>query len=127
MFLREILPLGSGSRAPSLLAAAVLHVWAAVSLTRLDLDARRSSTARPRAGLDVSVAHDALDRLLPARVHRLPPPRLDDRHGEPVAIRHDEIDAANVYGNVVRSFRSWVSAFYLVAMVMLGCTSSTGR
>src|SRR6185369_489401 len=34
-------------------------------------------------GLDLSVAHDALDRFLPARVHRLPPPRFDVRDGEP--------------------------------------------
>jgi len=117
VFLREILH-GSGlwiARAV-LLAAAVLHVWAAVSLTRLDLDARpvEYRTYRPQASTYPSRTMRWTGFFLLAFiVYHL----LDLTFGT-VNPGYEE---GNVYGNVVRSFRVVpVSAFYLVAMVLLG-------
>jgi len=117
VFLREILH-GSGlwiARAV-LLAAAVLHVWAAVSLTRLDLDARPVEYRIYRAQASTYPSRTMRWTgffLLAFIVYHL----LDLTFGT-VNPGYEE---GNVYGNVVRSFRVLpVSAFYLVAMVLLG-------
>jgi succinate dehydrogenase / fumarate reductase cytochrome b subunit len=99
-----------------LLAAAVLHVWAAVSLTRLDL------AARPVAYRDWRPAESTYASrtmrwsgffLLAFIVYHL----LDLTFGTV----NPGFEEGDVYGNVVRSFRVVpVTVFYLVAMALLG-------
>jgi succinate dehydrogenase / fumarate reductase, cytochrome b subunit len=117
VFLREFLH-GGGlwiARAV-LLAAAVLHVWAAVSLTRLDLAARPVDYRSFRP--DESTYASRTMRwsgafLLAFIVYHL----LDLTFGTV----NPGFEHGNVYGNVVRSFRIVpVAVFYLVAMVLLG-------
>lgn len=116
-FLREFLH-GAGLWVARgvLLAAVVLHVWAAVSLTRLERAARpvgyrqwtpRESTYASRsmrwtgAFLAVFVVYHLLDLTF--------------------GTVHPGFVAGDVHGNVVRSFRVVpVALGYLVAMVLLG-------
>jgi succinate dehydrogenase / fumarate reductase cytochrome b subunit len=117
VFLREILH-GAGlwiARAV-LLGAVVLHVWAAVSLTRLDLAARPIEYRAWKAGqatyasrsmrwTGVFVALFVVYHLLDLTFGTVNPGFED----------------GNVYGNVVRSFqRVPVAVFYLAAMGLLG-------
>jgi succinate dehydrogenase / fumarate reductase cytochrome b subunit len=117
VFLREFLH-GAGlwiARAV-LLAAVVLHVWAAVSLTRVDHAARpipyrtwtpmRSTYAsRSMRWTGLFLAIFVVYHLLDLTFGTLNPGFV---HGD-------------VYGNVVRSFRVVpVAVIYLVAMVLLG-------
>ncbi len=117
VFLREILH-GAGLWIARgvLLAAVVLHVWAAVSLTRLDLAARpvgyrewhaQQSTVASRTmrWTGVFVAVFVVYHLLDFTFGSVNP---GFEHG-------------NVYRNVVASFQRWsVAAFYVVAMGFLG-------
>jgi succinate dehydrogenase / fumarate reductase cytochrome b subunit len=117
VFLREFLH-GAGLWIARgvLLAALVLHVWAAVSLTRLDLAARpvgyrqwrpmRSTYAsRTIRWTGAFVAIFVVYHLLDLTFGTVNPGFV---HGD-------------VHGNVVRSFRVVpVAAFYLVAMVLVG-------
>jgi succinate dehydrogenase / fumarate reductase, cytochrome b subunit len=117
VFLREVLH-GTGlwiARAV-LLAAVVLHVWAAVSLTRLDLAARpieyrvwkpvRSTYAsRTIRWTGAFVALFVVYHLLDLTFGTVNPGFVE----------------GDVYGNVVRSFRVVpVAVFYLAAMVLVG-------
>ena len=117
VFLREFLH-GGGlwiARAV-LLVAAVLHVWAAVSLTRLDLAARPVDYREWRPTESTYASRTMRWTgffLLGFIVYHL----LDLTFGtvNPGFVEGD------VYGNVVRSFRVVpVAVFYLVAMVLLG-------
>ena len=117
VFLREFLH-GSGlwiARAVLLLAA-ILHVWAAVSLTRLDLAARGTDyrTWTPMASTYASrTMRWSGFFLLGFVVYHL----LDLTFGT----LNPGFEHGNVYGNVVRSFRVVpVAIFYLLAMVLLG-------
>jgi succinate dehydrogenase / fumarate reductase cytochrome b subunit len=117
VFLRELLH-GAGlwiARAV-LLGAVVLHVWAAVSLTRLDLAARPVDyrETRPQASTYASRTMRWSGFFLAAFVvYHL----LDFTFGT----LNPGFEHGNVYGNVVRSFRVLpVAGFYLVAMVLLG-------
>lgn len=117
VFLRELLH-GAGlwiARAV-LLAAAVLHVWAAVSLTRLDLDARPVEYREWRAQASTYPSRTMRWSgffLLGFIVYHL----LDFTFGT----LNPGYEEGNVYGNVVRSFHVLpVAAFYLVAMALLG-------
>jgi succinate dehydrogenase / fumarate reductase cytochrome b subunit len=117
VLLREILH-GSGlwiARA-ILLASVGLHVWAAVSLTRLDLAARPVDYRewRPTASTYASRSMRWTGFLLAAFVvYHL----LDLTFGTV----NPGFEEGNVYGNVVRSFsRVPVVVIYLVAMGLLG-------
>jgi succinate dehydrogenase / fumarate reductase cytochrome b subunit len=117
VFLREFLH-GGGlwiARAV-LLAAAVLHVWAAVSLTRLDLAARPVDYREWRPTESTYASRTMRWSgffLLAFIVYHL----LDLTFGTV----NPGFEHGDVYGNVVRSFRVVpVAAFYLVAMVLLG-------
>jgi succinate dehydrogenase / fumarate reductase cytochrome b subunit len=117
VFLREFLH-GGGlwiARAV-LLAAAVLHVWAAVSLTRLDLEARPVEYRDWRPAESTYASRTMRWSgffLLAFVVYHL----LDLTFGTV----NPGFDHGDVYGNVVRSFRVVpVAIFYLVAMVLLG-------
>jgi succinate dehydrogenase / fumarate reductase, cytochrome b subunit len=117
VFLREFLH-GAGLWIARgvLLAAVALHVWAAVSLTRTDLDARpveyrelrpaRSTYAsRSMRWTGLFVAVFVVYHLLDLTFGTVNPGFV---HGD-------------VHGNVVRSFRVVpVGVFYLVAMVLVG-------
>ena len=117
VFLREVLH-GAGlwiARAV-LLAAAVLHVWAAVSLTRLDLAARPVEYRQWRAA-EATYASRSMRWtgfiLLAFIVYHL----LDLTFGT----LNPRFVEGDVYGNVVRSFRVVpVAVFYVVAMGILG-------
>jgi succinate dehydrogenase / fumarate reductase cytochrome b subunit len=115
--LREILH-GAGlwiARAV-LLAAVVLHVWAAVSLARLDLAARPVDYRewRPTRSTYASRTMRWSGFLLAAFVvYHL----LDFTFGTV----NPGFEHGNVYGNVVRSFRVLpIALFYIVAMGILG-------
>ncbi len=117
VFLREFLH-GSGlwiARAV-LLAAVVLHVWAAVSLTRLDLAARPVEYREWKASRSTYASRTMRWSgafLAAFVVYHL----LDLTFGtaNPGFVHGD------VYGNVVRSFRRVpVATVYLAAMVLLG-------
>ena len=117
VFLREFLH-GGGlwiARAV-LLAAAVLHVWAAVSLTRLDLAARPVDYREWRPTESTYASRTMRWSgffLLAFIVYHL----LDLTIGTV----NPGFEHGDVYGNVVRSFRVVpVAVFYLVAMVLLG-------
>lgn len=117
VFLREILH-GAGlwiARAV-LLVAVVLHVWAAVSLTRLDLAARPVDYRdwRPSESTYASRTMRWSGFFLAGFVvYHL----LDLTFGTV----NPGFEHGNVYGNVVRSFRVVpVAVFYLVAMGLLG-------
>lgn len=117
VFLREILH-GAGlwiARAV-LLIAVILHVWAAVSLTRDDWAARpvpyREWTADRSTYASRSMRWTGLFLLVFVVYHL-----LDLTFGTV----NPGFEHGDVYGNVVRSFRVVpVSVFYLVAMVLLG-------
>jgi succinate dehydrogenase / fumarate reductase cytochrome b subunit len=99
-----------------LLAAAVLHVWAAVSLTRLDLAARPVDYRewKPAQSTYASRTMRWSGFFLAAFVvYHL----LDFTFGTV----NPGFEHGNVYGNVVRSFRVLpIAFFYLAAMVILG-------
>lgn len=117
VFLREVLH-GSGlwiARAVLLLAV-VLHVWAAVSLTRLDLAARPVEYREWRASESTYASRSMrwTGFLIAAFVvfHL-----LDLTFGTV----NPGFEHGNVYGNVVRSFsRVPVVVIYVVAMGLLG-------
>jgi succinate dehydrogenase / fumarate reductase cytochrome b subunit len=117
VFLREVLH-GAGlwiARAVLLLAV-ILHVWAAVSLTRLDLGARAVEYRewRPSASTYASRSMRWTGFLLAAFVvYHL----LDLTFGTV----NPGFEHGNVYGNVVRSFsRVPVVVLYVGAMALLG-------
>jgi succinate dehydrogenase / fumarate reductase, cytochrome b subunit len=117
VFLREVLH-GAGlwiARAVLLLAV-VLHVWAAVSLTRLELAARGVDYRewRPTASTYASRTMRWTGFLLAAFVvYHL----LDLTFGSV----NPGFEHGNVYGNVVRSFsRVPVVVLYVVSMALLG-------
>jgi succinate dehydrogenase / fumarate reductase cytochrome b subunit len=117
VFLRELLH-GAGlwiARAV-LLAAVVLHVWAAVSLTRLDLGARPVDYRewRPAQSTYASRTMRWSGAFLAAFiVYHL----LDFTLGTV----NPGFEPGNVYGNVVRSFHVVpVALFYVAAMLLLG-------
>jgi len=99
-----------------LITAVGLHVWAAASLTRLDLAARPVDYRewRPSASSYASRSMRWSGVLLAGFiVYHL----LDLTIGA----ANPGFEAGNVYGNVVRSFRVVpVALFYLVAMGLLG-------
>ncbi len=117
VFLREILH-GAGlwvARA-ILLAAVVLHVWAAVSLTRLDLGARPVGYREWRAAESTYASRTMRWSgafLAVFIVYHL----LDFTFGTV----NPGFEEGNVYRNVVASFRIVpVAGFYVVAMCLLG-------
>lgn len=99
-----------------LLTAVVLHVWAAVSLTRLDLAARPVDYRewRPSASSYASRSMRWSGFLLAGFiVYHL----LDLT----VGAVNPGFEDGNVYGNVVRSFHVLpVALFYMIAMCLLG-------
>ncbi len=117
VFLRSVLHGGGLWLARAVLLAAVcLHVWAAISLTRLDLAARpveyRQWTARESTYASRTMRWSGAF-LAAFVVYHL----LDLTFGT----LNPGFEEGNVYGNVVRSFRVVpVAGFYVVAMVLLG-------
>jgi succinate dehydrogenase / fumarate reductase cytochrome b subunit len=117
VFLREFLHGGGLWIARGvLLVSVVLHVWAAVSLTRLDLAARpvayrawkplgSTYASRTMRWTGAFVALFVVYHLLDLTFGTVNPGFVD----------------GDVYGNVVRSFRVVpVAVFYLLAMVLVG-------
>lgn len=100
-----------------LLASVVLHVWSAVTLTRINAAARPVPYVRvqPRASTIASRTMTIGGLVLAAFIvfHIL--------HFTTGTIQPVPFSATDVYANMVGAFRiGWVVAVYLVAMVALG-------
>lgn len=99
-----------------LLAAVGLHIWAAYSLTRLDLASRPVAYSRFQPQVSTLAARTMRwggVLLLAFIVYHL-------LHFT-VGSVHPGFSHTDVYGNVITGFRvTWVAVFYIVAMVALG-------
>jgi len=99
-----------------LLAAVGLHVWAAYSLTRLDLASRPVSYSR----FDPQVSTLAARTMRWGGVLLLAFIVYHLLHLT-VGSVHPGFSHTDVYGNVITGFRvPWVAGFYIVAMMALG-------
>ena len=99
-----------------LLAAVALHIWAAWQVTRMSRQARPARYAR-RGDVQASYASRTMRWggviVLAFVVYHL-------LHFTTGSV-HPDFHPGDVYANVVRGFRVWwVSAFYIVAQVLLG-------
>lgn len=114
-FLKKSLPVLYGVRVV-LLAAVGLHIWAAYSLTRLDLASRPVSYSRFNPQVSTLAARTMRwggVLLLVFIVYHL-------LHLT-VGSVHPGFSHTDVYGNVIAGFRvTWVAVFYIVAMLALG-------
>lgn len=114
-FLKKSLPVLYGVRVV-LLAAVGLHIWAAYSLTRLDLASRPVSYSRFNPQVSTLAARTMRwggVLLLVFIVYHL-------LHLT-VGSVHPGFSHTDVYGNVITGFRvTWVAVFYIVAMMALG-------
>jgi succinate dehydrogenase / fumarate reductase cytochrome b subunit len=114
-FLKKSLPVLYGVRVV-LLTAVGLHIWAAYSLTRLDLASRPVSYSRFSPQISTLAARTMRwggVLLLVFIVYHL-------LHLT-VGSVHPGFSHTDVYGNVITGFRvTWVAGFYIVAMVALG-------
>jgi succinate dehydrogenase / fumarate reductase cytochrome b subunit len=114
-FLKKSLVVLYGTRLV-LLAAVGLHIWAAYSLTRLDLASRPVSYSR----FDPQVSTLAARTMRWGGVLLLAFIVYHLLHLT-VGSVHPGFSHTDVYGNVITGFRvTWVALFYMVAMVALG-------
>ena len=100
-----------------LIAALLLHVWAAVALTRRDRAARPTAYARKRP-LAATVASRTIGwgglAILFFLVYHV-------LHFTTGTLHADLFVAGDPHGNVLRAFRvPWVAALYVAAMVAVG-------
>ena len=114
-FLKQSLPVLYAVRV-GLLATVGLHIWAAYSLTRLDLASRPVSYSRFNPQVSTLAARTMRwggVLLLVFIVYHL-------LHLT-VGSVHPGFSHTDVYGNVITGFHvTWVAVFYIVAMVALG-------
>ena len=99
-----------------LLAATVLHIWAAYQLTRRDLAARpvgyavRKNVAQGYAARTMRWGGVLIGLFIVYHVLHLTTGTV-----------HPTFDKENIYANLVSGFRVWpVSLFYILAMIALG-------